>query len=153
MKVIFLQDVSTKGKRGEIKDVADGYARNFLIPRKLALQATPAALKEAKERMEEDKKKKERQKAELGQLAQRLKGTELNFKARAGEKGRLHGSVTAADIAEKLSGIAGTAIDKKKIKLDEPLRNLGTHEVVVTFGGGIEAKISVLIEEEKAENE
>jgi large subunit ribosomal protein L9 len=148
MKVIFLQDVSTKGKRGEIKEVADGYARNFLFPKNLAVQATPAALKEAKERVEEDKKKKDRHQAELRQLAQSLKGTEIGFKAKAGEKGRLHGSVTAAEIAEKLSGVAGAEIDKKKIKLDEPLRNLGTHEVAVSFGGGIETKISVLIEEE-----
>jgi large subunit ribosomal protein L9 len=86
-------------------------------------------------------------------MAGRLEGTELAFKARAGEKGRLHGSITTADIAGKLSEVAGTEIDKKKIKLDEPLRNLGTHEVVVSFFGGIEAKINVLIEEEKADNE
>ena len=153
MKVIFLQDVSTKGKQGEIKEVADGYARNFLFPRKLALAATPAAIKEAQARMEENKKKQERHMAELGQLAQQLEGTELGFKAKAGEKGRLHGSITASDIAAKLAEIAGTEIDKKKIKLDEPLRTLGTHEVVVSFTGGVEAKISVLIEEEKAEDE
>lgn len=153
MKVIFLQDVSTKGKQGEIKEVADGYARNFLFPRKLALPATPAAMKEAQARMEENKKKQERHMAELGQLAQRLEGTELSFKAKAGEKGRLHGSITASDIAGKLAEIAGTEIDKKKIKLDEPLRTLGAHEVVVSFTGNVEAKISVLIEEEKAENE
>ena len=153
MKVIFLQDVSTKGKQGEIKDVADGYARNFLFPRKLALAATPAAIKEAQARMEENKKKQERHMAELGQLAQQLEGKELGFKAKAGEKGRLHGSITASDIAAKLAEIAGTEIDKKKIKLDEPLRTLGTHEVVVSFTGSVEAKISVLIEEEKAENE
>lgn len=153
MKVIFLQDVSSKGKQGEIKDVADGYARNFLFPRKLALPATPAAMKEAQVRMEENKKKRERYQTELGQLAQRIEGTELNFKAKAGGKGRLHGSITAADIARKLTEIAGSEIDKKKIELEEPLRNLGTHEVVVGFSGGIEAKISVVIEEEKTENE
>jgi large subunit ribosomal protein L9 len=148
MKVIFLQNVSTKGKQGEIKDVADGYARNYLFPRKLALPATPAAIKEAQIRVEENKKKHERHHTELGQLAQRLEGTTLNFKAKAGEKGRLHGSVTAAEIAGKLTEIAGSEIDKKKIKLEEPLRNLGMHEVMVAFAGGIEAKISVLIEEE-----
>ena len=153
MKVIFLQDVSTKGKQGEIKDVADGYARNFLFPRKLALPATPSAMKDAKAKMEENKKKQERQQADLQELARRLEGTELGFKARAGEKGRLHGSITTADIADKLSEVASTEIDKKKIKLEEPLRNLGTHEVVVSFYGGIEAKINVLIEEEKADNE
>jgi large subunit ribosomal protein L9 len=153
MKVIFLQDVSTKGKQGEIKDVADGYARNFLFPRKLALPATPKAMKEAQARMEENKKKRERHQTELGQLAKRLEGTVLNFKAKAGEKGRLHGSITAADIAGKLTEIVGTEIDKKKIELDEPLRNLGTHEVVLGFAGGIEAKISIVIEEEKDKNE
>jgi large subunit ribosomal protein L9 len=153
MKVIFLQDVSTKGKQGEIKDVADGYARNFLFPQKLALPATPSAMKEAQAKMEENKKKQERQQAELQELAKRLDGTELGFKARAGEKGRLHGSITSADIAGKLSDVAGMDIDKKKIKLDEPLRNLGAHEVVVSFYGGVEAKINVLIEEEKADNE
>ena len=153
MKVIFLQDVSAKGKQGEIKDVADGYARNFLFPKKLALSATPSAMKDAKAKMEEYKKRQERHQVELEELAKTLEGTELGFKAKAGEKGRLHGSITTADIAGKLSEVAGMEIDKKKIKLDEPLRNLGTHEVVVNFHGGIEAKINVLIEEEKADNE
>ena len=153
MKVIFLQDVSAKGKQGEIKDVADGYARNFLFPKKLALPATPSAMKDAQAKMEENRKKQERQQVELQELAKRLEGTELAFKARAGEKGRLHGSITTADIAGKLTEVAGTEIDKKKIKLDEPLRNLGTHEVVVSFHGGVEAKINILIDEEKADNE
>jgi len=150
MKVVFLDDVSTKGKAGEIKDVAGGYARNFLFPKGLALPATPAAIKEAKARSEDIAKRQARQQEELNEVVQRLEGQEIHFKARVGAQERLHGSITSADIAEELSKVANFEISKKNVELGEPLRNLGSHEVTISLAKGAEAKITVIVEEEKA---
>ena len=150
MKVIFLKDVSHKGKKGEIKEVAGGYARNYLLPSGLALLATPANVKRIAVQSEANKHKEIRAQEEIDQLINIIEGKELRFKAKAGDKGRLHGSITSSHIAEQLSGLVGYDIDKKKIILDEPLRQLGTHEVKVGFSKEKEAKIKVLIEEETA---
>jgi large subunit ribosomal protein L9 len=146
MKVVLLQDISAKGKQGEIKDVADGYARNYLIPKGLAMPATPAAIKRTQAQMMEYERRQERKQQELGELVQQIEGKELYFKARAGEKEKLHGSITSADIAGELSKVVGSEIDKKVIELDEPLRHLGTHEVKVGLGSGFDTTITVIIE-------
>jgi len=152
MKVIFLKDVP-KGKRGEIKDVADGYARNFLFPKGMALPATPSATKEAKLLLEKKVESRERQHEEQSKIAQELEGKELHFKAKAGSKGRLHGSITSIQIAEELSRVTGMEIDKKKVEIEEPLHQLGDHEVVIDLGTGAQAKIKVIIEEETTAND
>jgi large subunit ribosomal protein L9 len=149
MKIVFLKDVSSKGKAGEIREVADGYARNFLFPRGLALPATQEAIKSAKAKAEENARRQSHLQEELSELAKLIDGKEVYFKARAGEKGQLHGSITSADIAKELSKLANVEIDKKKIELDEPLRHLGSHEVKISFSKEVEAKIQVIIEEEK----
>ena len=148
MKVVFIKDVSAKGKRGEIKEVADGYARNFLLPRGLALPATPAAIKAAEIQLEDRGKKQARQQEGLNEIIQRMEGKELHFKTRAGAKGRLHGAITSANIAEELSRLIEFEIDKKKVELDEPLRQLGSYEVTISLAKDSEAKIKVVIEEE-----
>jgi large subunit ribosomal protein L9 len=152
MKVIFLIDVP-KGKRGEIKDVADGYARNFLFPKGMALPATPSAIEAAKLLLDKKMEHQARQEEEQGKIAQELEGKELHFKAKAGAKGRLHGSITSANIAEELSRVTGLEVDKKRIELDEPLHHLGEYEVVINLGAGALAKIKVIIEEETAVND
>ena len=152
MKVIFLKDVA-KGKRGEIKEVADGYARNFLLPKGLALPATPSATKAAKLLSEEKAEHQARQLEEQTKMAQELEGKELYFKVKAGAKGRLHGAVTAANIAKELSKLAGFEVDKKRVELEEPLRHPGSYDVAVNLGTGSQAKIKVIIEEETAPNE
>lgn len=152
MKVIFLKDVP-KGKKGEIKEVADGYARNFLLPQGLALLATPSAMKTAKALSEEKADREARQREELSKIAQDLEGKELHFKAKAGAKGRLHGAITSANIAEELSKLAGFEVDKKRIELEEPLHNLGSYDVGINLGAGSEAKIKVIIEEETTKKE
>ena len=149
MKVVFLKDVSSKGKVGEIRDVADGYARNFLFPKGLALPATQQAIRSAKIEVEEKAKRHSRLQGELNELAGLINEKELYFKARAGEKGQLHGSITSADIAKELSKLVNAEIDKKKIELDEPLRSLGRHEVTISFSKEAVAKVKVVIEEEK----
>jgi len=148
MKVVFLQDVSVKGKKGEISEVADGYARNFLFPQGLAVPATPVAIKVAETQFEERAQRQVRQQEERGELIERLEGQVLYFKARAGAKGRLHGAVTSADIAAELSRLIDFQIDKKKVGLDEPLHHLGSYEIAVSLATGSEAKIKVVIEEE-----
>ncbi len=153
MKVVFLKDVSSKGKAGEIRDVADGYARNFLFPRGLALKATADAMKRAQDQAEGKIRRQERKHEELSEQAKQVEGKELHFKAKAGEKGRLHGSITAANVAEKLSELVSLEIDKKKVILKEPLRQLGEHEVTIGFSREIEAKIKVVIEEDKTKND
>jgi large subunit ribosomal protein L9 len=152
MKVIFLKDVP-KGKRGEIKEVADGYARNFLFPKGLALPATPSATKAAKLLSEEKAEQQARQLDEQSKMAQELEGRELHFKAKAGARGRLHGAITTANIAKELSQLTGFEIEKKKIELEEPLHHPGSYEVAVNLGTGSQAKIKVIIEEETAPNE
>ena len=150
MKVVFLQDISSKAKKGEIKEVADGYARNFLFPKGLAVPATAAAVKEVEARSEEGARRRARQQEELNELAQHLAGIELHFKARAGGKDRIHGSITSANIADEINRLMNIVVDKKKIELPEPLRNLGRHEVNIDLAKGTETKIAVIIEEEKA---
>jgi large subunit ribosomal protein L9 len=152
MKVIFLKD-APKGKRGEVKEVADGYARNFLLPKGLALPATPSAIKAAKVLSDEKAESQARQREGLGRIAQELEGKELHFKAKAGAKGRLHGAITTASIADELSRLTGFEIDKKKVELEEPLHHVGSHDVMINLGTGTEAKIKVVIEEETTQND
>ncbi len=152
MKVIFLKD-APKGKRGEIKEVADGYARNFLLPKGLALPATPSAIKAAKVLSDEKAESQARQREELGRIAQELEGKELHFKAKAGAKGRLHGAITTASIADELSRLTGFEIDKRKVELEEPLHHVGSYDVMINLGTGTEAKIKVVIEEETTQND
>lgn len=149
MKVIFLQDVPNMARAGEIKEVADGYGRNFLIPKKLATLANPQAISQAETR---DKKIEEaRLNAELMELAHQLEGKEVNLKVRVGARDRLYGSITSADIASELKDTAGLAIDKRKIELDEPIRQLGSYEVAIRLARDIVPKIKVTVtEEEKA---
>jgi len=152
MKVIFLKD-APKGKRGEVKEVADGYARNFLFPKGLALPATPSAIKAAKVLSDEKAESQARQREELGRIAQELEGKELHFKAKAGAKGRLHGAITTASIADELSRLTGFEIDKKKVELEEPLHHVGSYDVMINLGTGTEAKIKVVIEEETTQDD
>jgi large subunit ribosomal protein L9 len=151
MKVIFLKNVP-KGKRGEIKEVADGYARNFLLPKGMALPATPSAIKAAKVMSDEKAESQVRQHEEMSRMVQELEGKELHFKAKAGVKGRLHGAITTASIADELSRLTGFDIDKKKVELEEPLHHLGSYDVMINLGTGIEAKIKVVIEEETTQD-
>jgi large subunit ribosomal protein L9 len=151
MKVIFLKDVP-RGKRGEIKEVADGYARNFLFPKGMALPATPSAIKGAKVLSDEKAESQARQHEELSRIVQELEGKELHFKAKAGAKGRLHGAITTASIADELSQLTGFDIDKKKVELEEPLHHLGSYDVMINLGTGTEAKIKVVIEEETTQD-
>ena len=148
MKVVLLRDVPRLGRVGEVKEVADGYGRNFLLPQKLATLATPSATKEAERRLKQEAQRRERFAAELGELAQQLEGYLITFKAKVATEERLYGSIRDADIAEKLSEVTGFDIDKGMVELEEPLRQLGNYEVTINLGKGLSPRIRVLIEEE-----
>ena len=150
MKVILLKDISGKGKAGEIKEVSQGFARNFLLPQGLALIATPAVIKQVEFRLQREGNQEIVDQAKLAELAEQIKGSEIHFQARTGAGDRLFGSITAADIAEKLSQTIGSVIDKRKIDIDKPLRQVGSHEITIKLAKGLESRITVVIEPEKA---
>lgn len=147
MKVIFLQDVKGQGKKGEIKDVAEGYARNFLLPRGLAQLATAGAQKNLEQMKAAEEKKKARELQEAQALAARLSKMTLVIKAKAGESGRLFGAITSKQIAEALEK-EKVKIDRRKIELDEPIRSLGVTKVQVRLYPEVKGTLNVHIVEE-----
>ena len=149
MKVVLLEDLPGKGKAGEIKEVSKGYARHFLLPRGLALVATPAVMKQVESRLEKERLEENIDREKLVELAQQIEGKEIRFKARMGAGERLFGSITAADIAEELSQAIGSVVDKKKIDIGESLRKTGSYEVAVKLASDLNPQITVVIEEEK----
>lgn len=152
MKVIFIQDVSHKGRKGEIKEVADGYARNLLFPQGLAILASPSAVKNYEQEIRLSQRRRLKEEEEIEEVVRMIEGKEIRFKAKSGGKERIHGSITGADIASELSRLLGYEVDKKKILLKEPLRQLGRHEVLINFAKNKEAKINVTIEEDEKVN-
>ena len=151
MKVIFLQDVPSVARAGETKEVADGYGRNFLLPRKLALLATPGVTRMVEAQFGVKARVQSKSQAKLVELANHLDGREVILKARAGAKGRLFGSITTADIVAELQNSTGLVIDKKKVELAEPIRHLGSYEVAIRLAKGIIPKIKVTVTEEEAD--
>jgi len=149
MKVVLLEDVPGKGRAGEIREVSKGYAKNFLLPRGLALIATPTVKKRVELRLEKEKLEESVDREKLVELAQQIEGKEIRFKARIGAGERLFGSITAADVAEELSRTIGSVIDKKKIDMEKPFRQTGSYEIAVKLASDIRPKITVVIEEEK----
>jgi len=149
MKVVLLEDLPGKGKAGEIKEVSKGYARNFLLPRGLALVATSTVIKQVESNLEKEKLEESIDRDKLVELAQQIEGREIRFKARMGDGERLFGSITAADVAEELSQAIGSVIDKKKIDIEKSLRKTGSYEVVVKLASDLNPQITVVIEEEK----
>ena len=137
MKVVLLKDVRNVGKRDDIITVSDGYARNFLFPQKLAAEATPGALKEiSRKRAAQDAREAE-MRAEAMAKAELLKNKVITLQVKCGEKGRLYGSVTAAEVAEALEKQHGIQTDKRKIDLGEPIREVGMREISVWLYSGI----------------
>jgi len=149
MKVVLLEDLPGKGKAGEIKEVSNGYARNFLLPRGLALVATPTVIKQVESSLEKEKLEESIDRDKLVELAQQIEGREIRFKARMGAGERLFGSITAADVAEELSQAIGSVIDKKKIDIEKSLRKTGSYEVAIKLASDLNPQITVVIEEEK----
>ncbi|MBM7560962.1 50S ribosomal protein L9 [Fusibacter tunisiensis] len=147
MKVILLKDVKGTGKKGDILNASDGHARNFLIPRGLAKEATDGNVKEMEHHNATQKKRQQEALDEAKALAERLNQISVQFKTKAGEGGRLFGSITSKDIAEALKKEHNLDIDKKKIGLDQPIRSLGTTKVQIKVYPKVSATISVQVHE------
>lgn len=149
MQVLLLQDVEQLGQAGDLKKVADGFGRNYLIPRKLAVIATPGAIKQAELARQATARRQAAALSEAQALAQILDGQTVTFQARAGEEDRLYGSITSANIAEALEEKVGQEVDRRKIDLAEPIKELGTHAVTMRLAPEAEAKITVVVEREE----
>jgi large subunit ribosomal protein L9 len=149
MKVILSKDVQGTGKAGEVKDVADGYARNYLIPRKLAIPASSGALKNVEQRKAAEQKKSAAEEATARALAERLTSAPVVLTAKVGDQGRLYGSITSGDIADQLSAYLGQPIDKRKIELDDPIRQLGTYDVTIRLHRSVSAAVKVDVQPAK----
>jgi len=151
MKVIFLQDVPKVARAGEIKEVASGYGRNFLIPQKLALLAGSPAIILVKAQRKINARNQQQTGAEVVELANQLDGREVFLKAQVGAKDRLYGSITNADIAAELESATGLVIDKKKIELAKPIHQLGSYEITIRLAKDVIPKIKVTVTEKEKE--
>jgi len=146
MQVVLLKDVKRLGNAGDVKRVADGYARNYLIPRGLASAATAAARNKAEQLAAAETKVQVSQIVRASGQAQNLEGVELVFIAKAGESGKLYGSITNADIAERLTETLGIDIDKRKVELEEPIKQIGKSQVSIRLHSDVSSNITVLVE-------
>jgi large subunit ribosomal protein L9 len=147
MKVVFLEDVRGVGKTGDVKEVSDGYARNYLIPKKLGLPVTSQVTGQLEARISSRAKKKAKEDETLAKMAETLKSTEVVLTAKVGSKDKLYGAITAADIAKELSAKVGMDIEKRKIELPEPIRELGSREVTVKLSHDLSPRIKVTVKE------
>ncbi|MGM9640681.1 MAG: 50S ribosomal protein L9 [Faecousia sp.] len=146
MKVILLQDVRGKGKKGQMLEVSDGYARNYMLPKKLAMEATADAINTMRMNDKATQERQARERAEAVALEKQMKEMTLVVYAKGGGAGRLFGSVTNQEIADALKG-QGINLDKRKIVIDEPIKNVGTYTVKCKLGYEINASLTVKIEE------
>ena len=151
MKVIFLKDVPSVARAGEIKEVANGYGRNYLIPKNLALLAKPSAISLTAAQRKIEAQSQADNMAEIVKLADQLDGIEVALKARAGAKDRLYGSITSADIADELEATIGLVVDKRKIELAEPIRQLGSCEVAIRLAKDVVPKIKVTVTDKETD--
>lgn len=149
MKVLLKQDVPNLGEAGEVKAVADGYARNYLIPQGMAVLATRAIVKEAKLQQKVQARRRARLQEQVQELATALAPTTLTFYVRAGDDEQLYGSITNADIAEELERQLGRAIDRRHIELEEPIRRLGSYRVRIRLGDGSVPRIGVVVQRQE----
>ena len=147
MKVILTQDVKGKGKKGQMIEVSDGYARNFMLPKKLAIEATPDAINTMKMNDKATQERIARDKAEALEVSNKLRAMTLTVKAKGGGAGRLFGSVTNQEIADALAKTAGIKLDKRKIVISDPIKAVGTYTVTCKLGYEINAPLTVKIEE------
>ncbi|OQY17741.1 MAG: 50S ribosomal protein L9 [Chloroflexi bacterium] len=151
MKIILTRDVSNLGQAGDVKDVAAGYARNYLIPQGMAIKTTPGALKEFKRHRVAESRREERMAVRAHALAERLSALTLTFEAKSGETGRLYGSVTPDDIAAALERETGEKFDRRKHILSDPIREVGEHAISVRLMADVVAEVKVVVKPEGGE--
>jgi large subunit ribosomal protein L9 len=148
-QAILLKDVENLGQAGEAIDVSPGYLRNYLLPRRLAQPATAGALEEARRRQEVAERAAREASERAGETAALLSKTVLTIQHRAGEDGKLYGSVTGKEIAEAIAEARGLKVDRRKIRLEDPIREVGTYMVEIELGGGATARIKTIVAEQK----
>ena len=148
MKVILLQDIKSVGKKGQVIDASDGYARNFLLPKKMAVIADAANMNALKTKNEADKYKRGMNLATAKELSQKMKEFELVFNIKAGDNGKIFGSITSKDIADELNKKYFVEVDKKKVCLNDPIKNVGVYNIEIKLFEGVSGllKVSVLPE-------
>ncbi len=151
MKLVLMKDIEKLGKEGDVVEVKPGYARNYLLPKRLAVEATPANLKMAERKRAERLKREQEKLNQMKSLAEKLSEVKLTFYKKAGEKNRLFGSVTSKDIVEALQNIYNIELDKKNIHLEHPIKELGKFEVEVHLYEDINTKIEIEVEPLKEE--
>ena len=147
MKVILLQDVKTKGKKGQMIEVSDGYARNFMLPRKLAIEATADAVNTMRMNDKATQERIAREKAEAMEISKKLREMTVTVTGKGGGTGKLFGSITNQEIADALKQSSGIALDKRKIVISDPIKNVGTYTVTCKLGYEITAPLTVKIQE------
>ena len=147
MKVIFMQDVKGSGKKGEVKNVSDGYARNMLLKKGLAVEATPQNLSELSGKQSSAAHKIDVEKQNAREIAEKINGKTVTVHAKAGANGKLFGAVTAAQIAEQIAAQYGCTVDKKRISLKSDIKNYGEYEAEIRLYTGIGAKVTVSVVE------
>lgn len=150
MKVILQQDIEKVGRDGEVVTVADGYARNYLFPRKLAVQAVGGALKNVQMRQAQEERRSEKLRTEAEQARTQLEGKTVEITARAGAGDRLYGSITAQDIAQAIRARLGVTVDKRKVQLKDPVKTMGRHTVAVKLHRDITVPVTVEVVREAA---
>ncbi len=149
MRVVFLDDVEGTARAGEIKNVADGYARNFLLPRKLAAPATTTTVQQAESRAKALAREQEKTDAAARAVAEKVGSVSITISARAGAEGRLFGSVTASDIAEAVNAQAGTSLEHRQVGLDQPIKEVGTYPVTVSLTRNVKAEVTIEVQSEE----
>lgn len=146
MKVLLIKDVTGVGEAGEIKEVASGHARNYLIPRGLAVLARPGLVRQAGERRQAEGRKAARQTTEAQALARQMAQLSLTFTVKAGERDKLYGSITSSDIVEELKKQLGRELDRRKVLLGQPIKQLGSYQVAIKLASDITAEVTVVVE-------
>lgn len=146
MKLILLEDVRKVGRKGDIVNVSDGYAKNCLLPKKLAVEATNSNLNDIQLKKRSDEKRRAEELAEAQKTAELLKEKSITVLVKAGENGKVFGSVTGKEIAASIKKQTGIEVDKKKISLDDPIKEIGEKEILIKLNQGVTAKIKVSVE-------
>jgi large subunit ribosomal protein L9 len=153
MKVILLRDVAGIGRAGEIAEVSDGYARNYLIPKGLAAIASEGAIRQAKEQQMVAERRHQREVVEAQSLAERLNNMTVQFQAKVGEQDLLFGTITSSDIADAIQEKTGLEVDRRKIEIGDPIRRPGIYSIPIRLMADLEPRINVVVEREEEEEE
>jgi large subunit ribosomal protein L9 len=151
MKVLLLQEVEGLGESGQIKEVAEGYARNFLLPKKLAVQATPGTIRDLEARHAAEKKRQQAIDEEMKTLGKQMADGKITVRSKSGEGGKLYGSITTADIAEAVEKQLKQTVDKRKIEVEEPIRHVGEYKIPIKLSKNVTTTITLTVEGEEGE--